>query len=383
MKIGVETSVLIRKQKTGVENYTLNILREVVKQMPNDQFYMTYISFITKKSADLGVRGPNVFQRKINLLPGRLYHLFVRKLVGIPYDFLALLKPDIFFFPNFIRWPLAWTKKSVIVVYDLSFLKASEYATKSFREYMTKIVPKSIRQASQVVAISESTKREIINEYGTDPNKITVIYPAVDHEFFRPASSNEVEDVKQKFQIEGPYILSVGTQEPRKNLLGLLKAYAKLDEKILSSHTLVLTGGKGWLDQELNSLYDNLIKNYSIIRTGYVDEKDLPALFTGASVFAYPAFYEGFGMPPLEAMACGTPVITSNNTSLPEVVGDAGLMVGAHNIDELTAALTRVLSDEKLAQKMSKAGLEQSKKFVWSHEAAKLVKVFDGLGKSK
>lgn len=383
MKIAVEASVLIRKQRTGVEYYTLNILKEVVKQMPHDLFYMTYISFITKKPADLGVSGTQVVQRKLNILPGRIYHLFVRKLIGIPYDFLAMLKPDIFFFPNFIRWPLAWTKKSVIVVYDLSFLNASQYATKSFRKYMSRIVPKSVKQASHVVAISENTKREIISEYGTDPKKITVIYPAVNHDFFKPAKKEAIETVKQKFRIERPYILSVGTQEPRKNLIGLLKAFAKLDQKILDNYTLVLTGGKGWLDQEINQLYGELSQKHSIIRTGYVGEADMPALFSGASVFAYPAFYEGFGMPPLEAMACGTPVVTANNTSLPEVVGDAGLLVDAHNIDDIAGALTSVLNDPNLAKKMSRAGLERAKKFVWSNEASKLVKIFEQLGSEK
>ncbi len=383
MKIGVEASVLLRKQKTGVDYYTLNILKELVSQMPRDQFYLTYISFITKRAADLGVNGPNVSQKKLNIIPGRIYHLMMRKLVGIPFDFLAMFRPDIFFFPNFIRWPLAWTKKSVIVVYDLSFLNASQYATESFRKYMSRIVPKSVQQTTHVVAISENTKREIIKEYGTDPSKITVIYPAVDHDFFKPANNEAVIAVKKGYNIGRPYILSVGTQEPRKNLIGLLKAYSMLNKKILANYTLVLTGGKGWLDGEITTLYESLSKDHSIIRTGYVDEADMPALYSGASVFAYPTFYEGFGMPPLEAMACGTPVITANNTSLPEVVGDAGLLVDANDTAGMTEALTRVLNDKKLAQKMSKAGLERAKKFVWSNEASKLVKIFEQLGDKK
>jgi glycosyltransferase involved in cell wall biosynthesis len=383
MKIGVEASVLIRKQRTGVDNYTYRLLAEAVRQMPNDLFYLTYISFFTKKPADMGIYGANVAPRKLNILPGRIYHLFIRKLIGIPYDLVAMIRPDIFFFPNFVRWPLLWTKKSVIVVYDLSFLHASEHAVRRHSQYLAKFVPISIRKASHVVAISENTQREIIEQYGTDPGKISVIYPAVDHEFFKPAEMVAVEEMKQKLGIEQPYILSVGTIEPRKNLVGLLRAYEQLDEKLKQQYGLVLTGGKGWLDGEINDLYERLSKKYSVIRTGYVDDADLPALYTGASVFAFPAFYEGFGMPPLEAMACGTPVVVGDNSSLPEVVGDAGLKVDAHDTVAIAGALTQLLTDENLAAGMRAKGLIQAKKFIWSTEAAKLVEVFKRVGSVK
>ncbi len=382
MKIGIEASVLHREAKTGVDYYTRNLLEEVVKQMPNDLFYLTYISFIHKKPSDLGIYGKNVIPRKISWFPGRFYHLLVRWFVGIPYDLASMLRPDVFFFPNFVRWPLIWTKASVIVVYDLSYLHAGEHSVRGHRGYLTRTVPKSIRRATQVVTISENSRREILAEYGTNPNKVSVVYPAVNHEFFMPRNAKAIATVQAKYGINQPYILSVGTIEPRKNLVGLLKAYAQLSVQVKKKYALVLTGGKGWLDTEINDLYDSLSQEYTIIRTGYAAEADLPALYSGASVFAYPSFYEGFGMPPLEAMACGTPVIVGDNSSLPEVVGNAGIKVDARDTEAIAAALTKVLSDDKLAQQMSAAGFEQAKKFVWQEEAAKLVDIFKAIGRT-
>lgn len=383
MKIGIEATVLLRKQRTGVDNYTYNLLKEVVKLMPVETFYMAYISFLTKKPAELSVKGKNVIPRKLQIFPGRIYHALLRYFIGIPYDLLCLLKPDLFFFPNFVRWPLLWTKKSVIVVYDLSFLHASEHAVKRHREYLARAVPKSIKKATKVIAISQNTKKEIIEEYGTDPAKIEIVYPAVDHDYYKKSSPELVKEITSKYKIDKPYILSVGTQEPRKNLVGLLRAYSALDEEIKQKYALVLTGGKGWLDTEINNLYNELKDKYSVIRTGYVEESELPPLYTGAAVFAYPAFYEGFGMPPLEAMACGTPVVVGNNSSLPEVVGDAGLLVDAKNTQDIAKALTRVLTDKKLADDMIQKGLLQAQKFNWVTEAKKLAEIFRRVGENK
>jgi glycosyltransferase involved in cell wall biosynthesis len=158
-----------------------------------------------------------------------------------------------------------------------------------------------------------------------------------------------------------------------------MRAYAALEEKYKQNYTLVLSGGKGWLDGEIDALYQELSPKYKIIRTGYVDDADLPALLAGADLFVYPALYEGWGMPVLEAMACGTPVVCGDNTSLPEVAGDAGLMVNVRETKAITRAIEKVLSDQKLARRMAEKGLAHAQKFTWTEEAGKLVEVFKQL----
>ena len=165
------------------------------------------------------------------------------------------------------------------------------------------------------------------------------------------------------------------TLEPRKNLIGVLKAFETLPEAIKNSYSLVLVGGKGWLDGKLEAKYGELAKKYSLIKTGYVPDEDLPGLYSGASVFVYPAFYEGFGMPPLEAMACGVPVITSDSSSLPEVVGDAAITIKAEDNAMLAQEMAKVLTDKKLADKMKLEGLAQSNKVSWDKSAKKLLDV--------
>ena len=209
-----------------------------------------------------------------------------------------------------------------------------------------------------------------------NPAKIEIVNPAINHAVHRPASKQSIDRVKTKYGIKGQYILYTGTLEPRKNIVGILEGYSALPKNILSSYTLVLAGGKGWLDEEIEEKLTEL-KELNIIRTGYVADEDLPALYSGATVFVYPSFYEGFGMPPLEAMACGTPVITSNNSSLPEVVGEAGIMIDAKDTKTLTESIEKVISNTKLQNEMIKKGIKQAKKFSGEESAKKLHGLID------
>ena len=379
MRIGVEASAIARSEKTGVPYYSYHIIRATTRLMPKDTFELAYIGF-GKKKVSTGFDESNVADRRISFLPSKIYDGLFRYLVAPPFDLLANVRSDVFIFPNFVRWPLLWARKSIVVVYDLSYLNASDHSQSRHRSFLTKWVPISIRKSDHVVVISENTKKEVMEAYATNEADITVIYPAVDHDFFRPSTA-QVAGVQKKYGITKPYILSLCTIEPRKNLVGLLNAYSQLPADIKESHTLVLAGGKGWLDGEISVKYEEISRDYDVVMTGYVDEADLPALYSGAKVFAYPSFYEGFGMPPLEAMACGTPVITSNNSSLPEVVGDAGIMVDAHDTAALADAIAKVVTDPELAKKMRAAGIERAKRFDWTTEGAKLKNILERLGR--
>jgi len=240
---------------------------------------------------------------------------------------------------------------------------------------MEKFVPLSIKKASNIVTISEFSKSEICGYYGVPAERISVVNPAIDHNIFFPRDKTNSEKVKNKYGIKTNYILSVCTIEPRKNLTGTLDAYKKLPDEIKNKYSLVLVGGKGWLDEELNEKIEALSSKYSVIKTGYVPDEELPSLYSGASVFVFPSFYEGFGMPPLEAMACGVPVITSNNSSLPEVVGDAGIMIEAKDTVKLAKQIEKVLTDNKFAEGLRVKGLLRAKKFSWHKSARNLLEV--------
>lgn len=375
MKIAVESSVLIVDQKTGIAYYTQRLLQALTTIDQEDTYELVYLAFPGRKVPDFEVTAPNVSNRRIWWLPGKLYNLFLRLPVGLPIDLLAGTKPDLFFFPNFVRWPLLWTKKSVVVVHDLSFIESGDTMISRHRRYLSRVVPRSINLASHVVTISESSKKQIVKHYGTEPEKITVATPAIDHDFYRPAAIKDVAAAKKRYKIEGGYLLYLGTLEPRKNIAGILNSYCALPEVIRQKYTLVLAGGKGWLDEEINQLIEDA-PDGQIIRTGYVETADIPALYTGATIFLYPSHYEGWGMQVLEAMACGTPVITANNSSLPEVGGDAAAYVDSRKSGELTATITELIKNPGKRSQMSKRGLAHAATFTWRQSAQRLLQAF-------
>lgn len=375
MKIAVESSVLARVNKTGVDFYTRDLVRELVKIMPNDAFVLCYLKFLGRTEGDLEVNGPNVAVRRAKLLPGKVYNAFERYLKAIPFDWVTRVKADVYLYPNFIYWPLTFTKKSIIVVHDLGYIDQPDAVIARQRAYLSKFIPYSIKKATKVVAISEHTKKRIMEVYGTADNKISVVTPAVDHTTFKPQKTADIKKVKQKYKIDSEYLLFLGTIEPRKNVAGLLQGYSQLPKHLQEKYKMVLAGGKGWYDDEINEWCEKL--GDRVIRTGYIDQEDKAALYAGATIFTYPSSYEGWGMQPLEAMACGTPVISANNSSLPEAVGKAGILVDAKSSKEISQAIEKVLTDKKTAQKMIELGFKQAQDFSWEKSANVMKQVIE------
>lgn len=372
MKVGIEGTPLFGSL-TGVGHYSTKLLQASAQMGQGIDFEIVRQWWFFRKFTPPIRPGPHLSYRLVRWVPPLFYYQLFKRTGWAPaYDRLALRKYDAFLFLNFVSFPLSRRTRSLLVIYDLSYITYGEFTSPKNLAYLRKFVPCSIKESSRIITISESSKREIMEHYQVPENKITIINPAVDHMTFKPQSKTASQTITKKYQISRPYILSVCTLEPRKNLIGVLKAFELLPEGIKGTHSLVLVGGKGWLDGELEAKYEQLAKKYNLVRTGYVPDEDLPALYSGASVFVYPSFYEGFGMPPLEAMACGVPVITSDNTSLPEVVGDAGIMVKAEDIQQLAIEIERVLSDKRLSSVLRKRGLNQAKKFSWDKSALKL-----------
>jgi glycosyltransferase involved in cell wall biosynthesis len=237
-------------------------------------------------------------------------------------------------------------------------------------------VRRTAQMASHIITISEYTRRDIISTYRIAPERVSVT-PLAAPAHFKPASVEEVERVRGLYGIEGEYLLAVGSIQPRKNLVRLVRAYAALRRERASLPQLVLVGKRAWLYGETLRAVEQCGVSDRTIFTGYVGESDLPALYTGATCFVYPSFFEGFGLPPLEAMQCGTPVITGDRTSLPEVVGDAGLLVDPFDEVALGGAIARLVDDAALRSELRARGLSRASMFSWEKTARETLEIYE------
>ncbi len=265
---------------------------------------------------------------------------------------------------------------TVVTVHDLSLFRRSQTHEDDNVRRGKRRIPIMIRRATRIIAPSEWTRREILEHFRVAPERVRTIPEAARKEM-RPLPDAESAAVRQKHGLESPYLLFVGTIEPRKNLLVLLRAYDELLRTTPHRPKLILCGGGGWKNDEVYRLVEELKLGDMVRFLGYVVDEDLPALYSGAECFIYPSLYEGFGLPPLEAMACGTPVITSNASSLPEVVGESGLMHDPEDHRALTAQIVTVLGEPGAAAKLRAQGLERARLFSWERAARETQALYD------
>lgn len=262
---------------------------------------------------------------------------------------------------------------SVFTLYDLTYLTTDTHTTLN-RLFLRLMMPRFLRQAAAVITISESTRRDMLRYYAVDPAKCYVTHGGVDARF-RPAVEAEVEAVRRKYGLPEQFILAVGTIEPRKNYTTLLAVYHALRDRDPRLR-LVIVGKQGWRSETFFRQLSDLGLQDQVLLPGYVADADLPALYTAATVFAFPSLYEGFGLPILEAMACGAPVVSSNTSALPEVVGEAGLLVPPRDAGALASALAAVLDDAVLRADLRVKGLAQAKRFTWAQAAQTTLQVY-------
>ncbi|XRP97070.1 glycosyltransferase family 4 protein [Methanocaldococcus sp. 16A] len=376
MKIGIIANP-IDDIKTGIGSYTYNVLSELFKieyEKNNDNKY-TIIH--RKKCEHLNnmLNKYNFLNEIIIPVPKIPFGHEIQKMIITPkvlknHDFDIV--HDVYHFGPFL---FLKKPKRILTVYDLTPLLYSKTHKKSKVLMHKYYFPLVLKVTDKIIAISHHTKNDIIKHFKIPEDKIRVIHLAA-NENYRPLKENEINKIKQKYNLNDPFILYVGTLEPRKNILNLLKAFYKLKKQGIK-HKLVITGKKGWKYRNIFELIDKLNLQKEVIFTGYVPDEDLPGLYNAADLFVYPSLYEGFGLPPLEAMACGTPVITSNTSSLPEVVGDAGIMVNPYDVDELAKAMYEVLTNDGLREELSKKGLERAKLFSWKKCAEEHLKVYE------
>ncbi len=268
---------------------------------------------------------------------------------------------------------------TVITIHDLAFIRYPQTFRSYNRTYLDMATRISAQRAKMILAVSEHTKREVVEILGVPPERVVVTYDAA-RVNFKPPQAKLLAEFRQRNSLPDQFLLYVGTLEPRKNLLTLLEAYSKIANTV--GVPLIVGGGKGWMYDAVFKRLESLGLQDKVHFVGYLEEQDLPLWYAAATVFVFPSIYEGFGMPPLEAMACGTPVVTSNTSSLPEVVGDAGLMVSPTDTDALADALMRMLQDEALRQACRERGIQRAQSFSWKVTAQKTRNVYEQVAKS-
>lgn len=341
MKLGIIIDS-IRNEMTGIGNYTKNLCIGIQKYKNIDINYIDYEENNFNKEGLIKVNNPFPFFKTYlwyNYLPSQLNKLnfdYVLNTSGGPHI-------------------LPYKYKEIFFVYDLTWLTVQEAHPYSRVLIFKVLFSKTIKSCYKIVVISQSTKLDLMKYYHVPENKITVIYPSF--------SKVDTRAHKPKIQIKKPYILYLGTLEPRKNIILIIRAFHQLKSMSLFPYQLIIAGKKGWGFKEIFDTIDKLGLEKDVIFTGYVSDAERKYLYKNAELFIYPSLYEGFGIPPLEAMNYGCPVITSNTSSLPEVVGDAGIMIDPYNEKALISAITKVINDKKLRKEMIGKGFKQAKKF--------------------
>ena len=358
----------------GNESYAVNLI-EALAQIDSANNYTIYVT--TNEARDrFSNRWPNFKVR--STLPHT-------PLIRIPLTLSAELRKhpvDVlhvqFTAPPFCPCPF------VVSIHDLSFEHLPQTFKRRSRTQLRLTVRHSARRAARILSLSEHTRSDIVETYGIEPDRIEAIPLAAPDHFRMVIDKRELQRVRHNYGIEGDYILSVGSIQPRKNLARLIKAYAQLrgDCSADKLPKLVLAGKCAWLyDETLRALDQAGVKD-SVILTGYVPESDLPALYSSALCFVYPSYFEGFGLPPLEAMKCGAPVVVGNRTSLPEVVGDAGLTVDPFDVDAIAGAIRRLLNDSALRAELSQKGEERASAFTWRETARQTLQIYQDVARS-
>jgi glycosyltransferase involved in cell wall biosynthesis len=346
----------------GNESYATNLI-EALAQIDSVNEYTLYVT-TAEASERFHQRWPNFKVRKT------LPHT---PLIRIPLTLTAELRKhpvDVlhvqFTAPPFTPCPV------VVSIHDLSFEHLPQTFNRRSRTQLRLTVRHSARRATRILTLSDHTRRDIIETYGVDSERVTAIPLAAPTHFGPVNNEKELQRVRHIYGIDGDYILSVGSIQPRKNLPRLVRAFASLRNKRRAGTLpkLVLVGKCAWLyDETLRALQETGMED-SVILTGYVPQSDLPALYSGAVCFVYPSYFEGFGLPPLEAMKCGAPTIVGNNTSLPEVVGDAGILIDPFDISAIAAAIERLIDDSDFRHQLAVKGLARARMFDW-HETAR------------
>jgi len=366
------------KQTGGIGRYARELTGALASVDPSNAYRLFAAG---SKSAELpDLPGGNFSWRSTRVSSKWLARLWHR--AGIPLPIETITGPiDLYHATDFVLPPTRSGTRTLLTVHDLSFIRVPTAASPPLKAYLDAVVPPSVAAADHILADSEATKADLIELYRTPGDKITVLYSGVNPRFRRVDDAEALRRVRLKYGLANSYILSVGTVQPRKNYSRVVEALSALRQ---AGHDLhyVIAGGSGWLEDELEATIEREGMGEYVHLLGLVDDEDLPALYSGARALVMISLYEGFGLPVLEAMACGTPVITSNLSSLPEVGGSAALLVDPHDTEAVQDAILRLEADAATRTRLIKAGYQQAERFSWARAARQLKAIYDEILRS-
>ncbi|MDD2680816.1 MAG: glycosyltransferase family 1 protein [Patescibacteria group bacterium] len=380
MKIGVDVRVLMDKHYSGVSQYASSLLRAMMHLDKEDEFRLFYNSYHDVR-ANIGTfNHPRVITKRTRI-PNKIFNYCLQKGLSWPKLDKVIGGSDIFWSPHINFTNLSPQTKHVLTIHDISFLHYPEFF--SYRKnfwHRALALKKLVDKCTAIVAVSENTRRDIIDLLNVPEEKVRTIYSGLNLSVSLPGPDEE-KSFFNRHELKSDFILYLGTIEPRKNIAGLIYAYNRLRDKNihLVDVQLVLAGANGWRNRAIYRAWENSPYRRDIKFLGYVTDREKELLYQRAQVFIYPSYYEGFGLPPLEAMEHSLPVITSNVSSLPEVVGTAALSINPYDINAIAKALELVVTNPELKASLIKAGKEQIKQFSWEKTAKEYLELFKSL----
>ncbi len=371
MRIAINCQ-LLSIHRSGVGRYIRDLINGLAQIDSNNE----YVLFANSKVKNGILPGTKNFRKKLSLFPlqnaaGRI----MWEQLFLPIK-LIQERVDIIHFPDQSYPILPLRCPSVITVHDLTYNVYPQTYTLAKRVYKNTVMRAAIARTDRIIVDAKNTKKDILETYNISEEKITVINCGLSEMFKEISDSELLENTRKKFALPEHFILHVGTLSPDKNLTGLLDAYAILKRKVGSLPKIVVVGPRGWLYESIFKKILRLRLKDDVVFLGYIEDIDLVHIYNLADIFVLVSLYEGFGFPPLEAMACGTPVISSDAGSLPEVVGEAALMVNPHDVEDLAKAVERLLVDSALRKELIKKGFARRKLFSWEETARKTLTIY-------
>jgi glycosyltransferase involved in cell wall biosynthesis len=375
MRIAIDYSAAVN-QRAGIGRLVRNQVLALA-EVDRDNDYRLVYARPNRGSTPQFPTAHNFARKEVGLGERWLTILWHRAKLPVPADWLSG-PVDLYHSPDFVLPPLR-RARGILTVHDLAFLMRPDCADQRLRAYLEEVVPRSVRRADFIIADSENTRNDLVVLLGVKPEQVAVVPGGVEQRFKRVTDPEQLQRARTRIGVgDAPFVLAIGVIEPRKNLNRLMDAFRQLKERgsVPANLKLVLAGGKGWL-------YDDIFEHQAespvrddILLPGFVSDDLLPAIYSTAEALAFPSLYEGFGLPILEAMACGTPVVASRASCLPEVAEGAAVLVDPNNVDGLATALERVLLDGEAREELIQKGLQRASQYTWQRAAEQLLSVY-------
>ncbi|MBI2798443.1 glycosyltransferase family 4 protein [Candidatus Saccharibacteria bacterium] len=382
MKIFFEATPTFNNKRVpaaGIAHYIFHIYQGMKQYDKANDYIVFGLYFLTRSTEFKELYPKDTRFKLIRYVPAKIFNLANRRAILPPIELMTAAKADVYLFTHFRRFPTLSGAKTATIIYDTGYHYYPETINKKNLKYLERRVPQTVKKSDLIITISEAAKQDIVKIYGANPEKVVVATCGIDTNKFKPGKLSE--SVRKKYGLPAKYLLFVGSIEPRKNIERLVQAYNSLPAKLQKEYALVLAGGKGWNDEGIHNAIKSVKEPGRVVVTGYVDEDDIEQLYRGATLYTFPSLYEGFGMSILEAMACDVPVLTANNSSLPEVGGDAALYANEKDVKDIASKIEFALTHQKEMQALVQKGREQIKKFSWDKSAQVIVDSLNKLSK--